>query len=283
MSTEKIDHVSEGLGRALTFFNDKEDYKALLEIFLNSVQEVEDAFAELSTIKDLSTVTGIWLDYLGSILGEDRNGIADEQYRANLKLRIAINTSDGTAPVIQEIIRTYTDSDFVRIATGVLSYGQLILNGITNVNSPLYYLVEDIVAVTTKVLILQDTEQKSFFPSWETQLKALDAFYLEDGLGGQEIFELTLSPELPPSPYYATLNGDLLSLDQDTINAYQLEWEDPDITNSTLLPWEIDETTNKVDGYSEWLNDFLTIYPDFDYIENLFIDLEDIPPRFPNY
>ena len=123
MTIEYIDHVTVGQERAVTYFKTKENFLKLLEIYLNQLQDLEEKLTELANIKDVDTVTGIWLDYLGKILGEDRDNATDEAYRSNLKLRIAINTSDGTAPVLREIVKTYTDSDKVRIAQGIYSYG----------------------------------------------------------------------------------------------------------------------------------------------------------------
>lgn len=310
MSLETIDHISIGKERAISYFQSKENYLNLLEIFLREIQEVEDAFIELAQMKDLNTVTGVWLDYLGSILGEERDGLGDDVYRANLKLRVAINTSDGTTPVLQEILRTYTESDFIRFAQGVLSYGQVIFNGTSNATRNLYELVQDIIPVTTRVILLQNTDENCFFPAWETEIANLDAFFLEDGVGGKSLFELTLTETAAPSPFFVTLDGELSGVDQDTGGDHFFEWEDnpttqllftdyvglelnvgeplelltsgSNIENTRLFPWEINENSFYEEGYPQWLIDALEVYGDIETIEELFVDLSEIPPNLPD-
>lgn len=274
---EPIDHVERGLERVTSYFKDKEDYLKLLQIFLEELQDVSDQLMNLSYVKDLSTVTGIWLDYLGKIIGESRDGRSDEAYRKALQLRVAINTSDGTAPVMYEIIKTFTESDRVRIAEGILSFGQVIFDGTVNADLSLWALVQEIQPVTVKTIIVQDTENKSAFPAWEITTSLVEVFEVFDGVVSEPL-ELVLSDLSPPVQFFVSTTGIEGTYDQDTVGREVLEWEeavpfrihtgeylelvisegvveqfyvngtDESVKNDTLLPWEIDDTTNISDA-----------------------------------
>lgn len=309
MTIEYIDHVAVGKSRLVTYFKDKENMLTLLGMLLSKLDDLELDITKLAGIKDLSTVTGIWLDYLGKIVGIDRDGLEDELYRAEIQLKIAINNSDGTAPVIQEIIRTYTKSDYVRLGEGIMSYGQMIFNGTQNANKPLYDLMQDLVPVTTFVLTSQNTNNACYLPPWETEVAELNPFYVVDEFGNEELFEVTLSVDVPPVQFFVQ-TGATSSFDSDTPSDTLVEWEGSDPTtlnfteydyldleedNPLLLSnvtfnynqdtpflWEIDETSSLVDGYEQWLLDLLEVYPDVETIEELFILLSEVPPNLPD-
>jgi len=270
MAINHIDHVTRGKDRVVTYFKTKEDFLYLLEVFLKELQEVEDALTELSHMKNLTNVTGVWLDYIGKIVGEPRLERTDEVYRTALKLKVSINTSDGTAPVIYDIIKTYTESDKIRIAEGVLSYGQLIFDGNKNATQTLHFLFEEIVPVTTKVILLQDTYKKCFFPAWETTTTVVDLFEAFDGSVSSTL-DLVIKEYTTPTPLFVASSGQIGALDPDTVGREVLEWESIEeffvstgelfevsldgigsevlsvngvssqVKNDTLLPWEINE------------------------------------------
>ncbi len=271
MALTKIDHVSLGQDRPTSYLKTKENFTKLLGIFLEQLQEIEEAFHTLAEIKDLSSVEGVWLDYLGRILGEDRASRADEVYRVALQLRVAINTSDGTPSSVSSIVKTFTKSDRVRLAEGVLSWGQIIVDGTTNTDKSLYTLVEEIKPVTTGILIVQDTESSCFFPAWETSVTPLELFEVFNGTVSESL-ELVLTALADPVPLYVSLTGETNNIDSDTEEKGFLGWDNEDIflfstgeafevstpsglelftvegaTTSTstevYLPWEIDENT----------------------------------------
>ena len=275
MFIEPINHVERGKDRTTSYFKNKEDYLKLLTIFLEELQEVSNALTDLSKIKDLDTVTGIWLDYIGKIVGEPRAGRGDILYRKALKLRVAINTSDGTAPVVYEIIKTYTESDKIRVAEGILSYGQLIFNGTVNDDLSLWRLVQDIQPATVHTLVLQDTDNKCFFPAYEWTLTSLDVFNVVLNETVTETLELVLSEFSEPVTFYVSDTGELGTYDPDTVGRQYLEWEEPELffldtgepfevnvegtvsqlsvegagsrpSGEVLLPWEINEQTKLV-------------------------------------
>lgn len=241
-----IDHTTRGVERTVTYFKSKENYIRLLEIFLEELQEVEEAFNDLSKIKDVDSVVGIWLDYIGKIVGEPRKSREDEEYRLALQLKISINTSEGTAPAIREIISTYTKSDKLRLAEGIVSWGHLIFNGVENSGSDLLKLLQDIIPVTTSMVVMQDTENKCFFPAWELRLSSLEVFEVFDGTV-TETLNLVLTEGGPPSPFFVSLDGVVDGYDQDTEDNCFLEWESPvdfRLHNGELLELKLTPTSD---------------------------------------
>jgi len=273
MTIEKLDHIDQGINRLTSVFSESEKLKIFLTAFLRQMEEVEESLIQLSKQKDLDTVTGVWLDYIGYIVGQPRAGQDDEEYRQSLQLKIAINKSDGTPPVVHDIVKTYTESDRVRIAEGILSFGQIIFDGEKNADKTLWGIVQDIKPVTTNVVIVQDTENKSFFPAWEEGTIGLELFNAVVSTGVSETLELVLGASSTGS-LFLNLQGEQVQYDPDTIGREIIEWEDPEeftlfdgtsdvvlelqidastveplvvegieaaVLNETLLPWEINE------------------------------------------
>ena len=308
MTLEVIDQITLGKERATSYFQNKENFLSLLEIFLNRRQDIENAFHELTHIKDLKTVTGVWLDYIGSIVGQDRNGAEDEAYRAQIQLRIAINNSDGTFDSVRSIVKAYTSSDNVRIGEGIYSYGQLLFDGTGNATKNLFDTVEDIVPVGTKLLVAQNTDNECVLPAWEVSTVNVDLFYINTD-SGEDTLQLVLSSYSDPSALYVATEGGEVSLDEDTDNACLLAWELSDqfllsnreifeisldgvtaeplyvsgvageIEGNSLLPWEISEDSNIVEG--NWYDYLLPYYEDEDGIESIFNSLEDTVENLP--
>ena len=76
-------------------------------------QDVEDSLYPLYNRLDIRLSEGIWLDKIGEILGEDRNGLSDEKYRIRLLARIFINISNGETESIITVFKILTQSRLV--------------------------------------------------------------------------------------------------------------------------------------------------------------------------
>lgn len=68
---------------------------ALVDATARRVQELEDAALDLRLVLGLDDATGGWLDRLGRIVGETREGLDDQTYRRFVRARLAINASEG--------------------------------------------------------------------------------------------------------------------------------------------------------------------------------------------
>jgi hypothetical protein len=68
----------------------------LLRAIVGSVQTLEDAFQQLLTERGVDTAVGAQLDVLGRIVGQERAGMLDDDYRRLVRARISVNRSKGT-------------------------------------------------------------------------------------------------------------------------------------------------------------------------------------------
>lgn len=104
--TKDTQHNEEGLALFIDRYKGKPRMAALLTIFMNQVQDLEDALFELITERTVDAAIGVQLDILGAIVGQpDRAGLSDDDYRTIIKARIKVNRSDGHADQMIEILR----------------------------------------------------------------------------------------------------------------------------------------------------------------------------------
>jgi hypothetical protein len=104
--------TTEGIARMLEQYKGKPDFEALLRIYLDSVQELEDATFDVRLAFMLANAVGEQLDFLGAIVGERRNGKLDAIYKIWIGVRIRLNRSFGRPIDVIECIRLATDVDF---------------------------------------------------------------------------------------------------------------------------------------------------------------------------
>lgn len=88
-------HVAEGISHLIEFFRNGPRNRALVTALLTPAQAVEDAFWQLYTERSIDVAVGEQLNILGRIVGELRADRADEDYRAAIRVRILVNSSDG--------------------------------------------------------------------------------------------------------------------------------------------------------------------------------------------
>lgn len=111
---------------------------------------LEQASFDTLNGRGLEVAVGFWLDAIGKIVGEPRNGRDDEDYLASIRVRVRVNRSQGRATDLiavallldsaatyleyrplsweVEIYGTYRGGDFIRLLTqakAATSYGVL--------------------------------------------------------------------------------------------------------------------------------------------------------------
>jgi hypothetical protein len=79
------------------------------------LKDIDDQIMCIKDQYDLDTVKGILLDRIGKILGEPRHGNPDEMYRVLLRLRILLNTTNGTVNDVIKVIKFIYSSEEVHI------------------------------------------------------------------------------------------------------------------------------------------------------------------------
>jgi hypothetical protein len=77
--------------------------------------DIDKQIGLLSGQYDLDTIKGALLDRIGNLVAEDREGNNDELYRILIKLRVLLNTADGTVNNLIKIIKFFYGSEKVEI------------------------------------------------------------------------------------------------------------------------------------------------------------------------
>jgi hypothetical protein len=93
----------------------RDDTLKLVTFGDTGLSEIDDQILALKDQWDLDNVEGHFLDRVGKLLDEKRNGNTDEYYRILLKLRRLLNTSDGSIPSIIKAIKFFYSSEIVHI------------------------------------------------------------------------------------------------------------------------------------------------------------------------
>lgn len=109
----KTTHIVEALSNLVTQFKGKNIFDKLLTIFVTQIQEVEDVFNEIMIERCLDTAVGVQLDGLGDVVGEDRQGRNDDDYRVAIRARISLNLSEGTPEDIIFLMRSISDGSAI--------------------------------------------------------------------------------------------------------------------------------------------------------------------------
>jgi len=184
------DLVEEGIDRLLHQWEDKPVVVGLVASYLKSVQEVEDALFQILDERGLYTAVGSQLDLIGAIVGEDRLGRNDNDYRIGILGKIVANNSDGSTIIVLETLRALTGADnyniFEHFPARVYYYAD---GGVTN---GLVGALDTATSAGVATRVLYDLNQTMFLASELANLsedvlvtEVLDNLQLDDG-GGAE-------------------------------------------------------------------------------------------------
>lgn len=101
------DHVAQALSRLAQQYRGKPRLAGMVAVLGKQVQEIEDMlFSILDETVDLAV--GAQLDVLGRIVGEERLGDGDDDYRLRIKAGILLNVSSGAPEELLAIFRLLT-------------------------------------------------------------------------------------------------------------------------------------------------------------------------------
>jgi len=84
-------------------------------LYGNQVQDLENKMRDLYFRLDIDRMAGVQLDKIGTIVGQDRLGFADDFYRILIKVKIGVHTSEGTIEQILTAWKLLTDSTEVTL------------------------------------------------------------------------------------------------------------------------------------------------------------------------
>jgi hypothetical protein len=98
---EKIsNHVERAKKNLMSQYKDSVKFNQLLQALVEELQEIEDVFWDLYTLRYISTAFGYQLDRIGDTVGVVRYGLDDNQYRKRIYSQIILNASNGEAEIL---------------------------------------------------------------------------------------------------------------------------------------------------------------------------------------
>lgn len=108
----KFDYHEELVGYLTSAVNGP-NMQALVRVFAEGCQTLEDVLQGVISQRVLDEAVGVHLDAWGRLVGEPRGGLDDGSYRAFIKARILSNRSQGQAETIISVLGTIGRSDDV--------------------------------------------------------------------------------------------------------------------------------------------------------------------------
>lgn len=105
-----VDHVTRGLSKIPYQFQDSPNFKHLIQIFLEELQEVEDTLEDILEQQDLDVAVGVHLDRIGEDIALLREGMSDNDYRTALKVKQILNAGEGQFSTVLNLWRTLLGS-----------------------------------------------------------------------------------------------------------------------------------------------------------------------------
>lgn len=115
-------HVDDALARFQQTLKDQPNLAAFLTAVVAPVQDIEDAMQQLLTERSIDTAVGAQLDDIGAIVGQPRNGLADDVYRRYVRARIMTNRSRGIVEDILQVARLVLDDPNVTLTLRTWGY-----------------------------------------------------------------------------------------------------------------------------------------------------------------
>ncbi len=137
-----LDYEARSLALLIQEFKDRPLLQGLVAILAAEVQELENTFWDLFTLRDLATAEGEQLDLLGNSLGEARLGRADPEYRIFIGIRILRNLAKGEPERIIQVVRALTASIDVELVEQWPAKVRMLYDGDPAPLSPDQFLAE---------------------------------------------------------------------------------------------------------------------------------------------
>lgn len=109
-----IDHEAEAEGRLLSQFRASPKLRGLVRMLGRRLGEIDNAAVDILAKRAVDTAEGQQLDEIGDIVGENRQGLADGDYRFALRRRMRLNRSSGEPESLLEVAMMYQDAIYAQ-------------------------------------------------------------------------------------------------------------------------------------------------------------------------
>ncbi len=93
--TQITGHSDQAVALLIEQYQEKPNLEKLIRAYVDELQHIEDAIWDVLQEQTVTNATGVNLDVIGRIVGEDRHGANDDDYRVRVTARIAVNRSSG--------------------------------------------------------------------------------------------------------------------------------------------------------------------------------------------
>jgi hypothetical protein len=134
--TYKTTHEVDGLALLIAQFIDLPNIRAYITPFLTQIQEIEDALYQVFQIlPDFENQVGAQLDLVGSVVGQDRGGLADALYIKWILARILINRGSGTPDEFLRVLDLLVSNEKIYTETYPAAFYIELLDALTEVDA----------------------------------------------------------------------------------------------------------------------------------------------------
>ena len=109
------DHVARAKSLVTSVFEGSQTLLALLAVFVQELQEAEDAYWDLAMSLLIEHSRNAVLDQVGSWLGEQRGGLTDLEYQRLLAGKALVLRSDASPSLLLELGKRLSGSEEVEL------------------------------------------------------------------------------------------------------------------------------------------------------------------------
>lgn len=109
MTAKITNHVERALARRIQKLKGKPSFTAFLTSLVQQAQPLEDAIYQLLVERQIDTAIEVQLNAIGSLVGQPRNGLPDDDYRRLVRARISVNRSNGRVSDVLTVAKLVID------------------------------------------------------------------------------------------------------------------------------------------------------------------------------
>jgi hypothetical protein len=144
-------------------FEDSPNINKVVYVGVDPLQKAEIIANQLGQSRNLDTAYGYALDIAGEILGVDRQGLSDDEYRKLLKLWTFLNGSSGEPESLITALRTFTNATTIHYYE---SYPAKVYMEFTTIFTPplnLLKLLQKLAVAGVKILLAWSNDEDPDF------------------------------------------------------------------------------------------------------------------------
>jgi hypothetical protein len=154
------DHAQQAIERLSGQYREKNTLEGTVSLLARQVQDLEDTVFDILEQRKLAEATGVWLDALGEIADQPRQGFDDDLYRILIYVKIIENLSQGEPAAIISAFRLIMGAGSVQYVNlggaNVMLYADGELPPVSG--SFLYNQLQRVVAAGVKIVALTTGE-----------------------------------------------------------------------------------------------------------------------------